>query len=99
MEGYRGCPEMGVAESPVSTVSVGGEGHRCGLRVFGHHEGGVHRRRESAPRGEGGGGDWRGGGPWPTLECTFPLFFLLGGRGGVSFLFLAFPFVGMRGPL
>ena len=51
MEGCRGSPEVEVAENPVGTISVGGEGHGCGVRVFAHHEGGVHRRRESAPIG------------------------------------------------
>jgi hypothetical protein len=64
---------------PVGTVSVGGEGHGRRFGVFAHHEGGVRGSRESAPRGQGGGRERRGGGPRPALECTFPLSFPSGG--------------------
>ena len=51
MEGRRGGLEVGAAESPVGTISMRGEGHGCGVRVFAHHEGGMRWFRESAPRG------------------------------------------------
>ena len=55
MEGCRGGFGVEEAKGPVDTVSVGGEGHGRRLGVFAHHEGGVRRSRESAPRGQGGG--------------------------------------------
>ena len=94
MEGHRGGFEVEEATSPVGQISVGGEGHGCGSGVPAHHEGGVQRPRESAPRGQGGGGERRGGGPRPTLECTFPWSFTFGGSAEAtsSFLFLSFVF-------
>ena len=79
MEGHRGGLEVEAAKGPVGTISVGGEGHGCGVRVFAHHEGGMRWFRESAPGGQGGGGERRGGGPGPALECTFLVFFPFGG--------------------
>ena len=55
MERYRGGSGVEGATRPVGVVSVGGEGHGCGPRVFTHYEYGVQRVRESAPRGQGGG--------------------------------------------
>ena len=75
MEGYRGGLEVEAAESPVGTLSVGGEGHGCGSRVSAHHEGGMQRYRESAPGGQGGGGERRGGGTRPALDCILSLVF------------------------
>ena len=75
MGGYRGGLEVEEAADPVGTVSVGGEGYGRGFGIFAHHEGGMRRNGESAPRGQGGGGEWRGGGPRPALECTFCLSF------------------------
>ena len=43
------------AASPVSEVSVGGEGHGRCVRVFAHHEGRVRGKWESATGGQGGG--------------------------------------------
>ena len=51
MEGHRGDPEMGVAQDPVGSESVGGEGHGGVFGVSAHHEGGMRWPRESAPRG------------------------------------------------
>ena len=75
MEGHRGGLEMGATEGPVGTISVGGEGHGRGSRVSAHHEGGVQGFRESAPRGQGGGGERRGGGSRPALDCALSLVF------------------------
>ena len=65
MEGRRGGPEVEVADSPVGTISVGGEGHRCGTRVSAHHKSGVRQHRESAPRGYGEEESGEEGGPGP----------------------------------
>ena len=81
MEGYRGGLEMEVAQDPVGSISVGGEGHGCGFGVSAHHEGGVQREWESASRGQEGGRERRGGGPRPALVCTFPWSLLSGGLG------------------
>ena len=78
MEGHRGGVGVEEATSPVGQISVGGEGYGCGVRVPAYHEGGMQRPRESAPRGQGGG-ERRGGGPRPALECTFPWSFPSGG--------------------
>ena len=90
-----GSPGMEGAKDPVGSVSVGSEGRGCCFGVPAHHEGGVQRPRESAPRGQGGGGERRGGGPRPALECIFSLvFFLFGGlvEATSSFLCLSFVF-------
>ena len=79
MEGDRGGFEVEEAASPVGEVFVGGEGHGRRLRVSTHHESGVQRHWESAPRGQEGGRERRGGGPRPALECTFPWSFPSGG--------------------
>ena len=72
MEGDRGGFEVEEAASPVGEVSVGGEGHGRRFGVFAHHEGRVRGKWESAPGRYGGGGERRGGGPRPALECIFP---------------------------
>ena len=102
MERDRGDFGVEGAASPVGEASVGGEGHGRRVGVFTNHEGWVRGIRESAPRGEGGGREWRGGGPRPALECTFPSFlsFLLAGCRGVFFFPLFFLIVGgVGGPL
>ena len=92
MERDRGGVEVEEAASPVGEVSVGGEGHGRRFRVFTHHESGVQRYWESAPKGQGGGRERRGGGPRPALECIFFLgLFLLAvmrRRLLLSFVFL-----------
>ena len=77
----RGQGGFRVEESKglVGAVSVGSEGRGCCFGVFAHHESGVRRNRENAPGGQRGGGERRGGGPRPALECTFPLSFPFGG--------------------
>ena len=86
------------ARSRATTVWIA-EHVRPGRRCFGvsaNHEGGMRWPKESAPRGKGGGGERRGGGPRPALECTLSFFFPF--QADVK-LFFSFPFVGMRGPL
>ena len=94
MGGHRGGLEMGAAKGPVGTISVGGEGHGCGARVFAHHKGGMRWFRESAPGGSGGGGERRGGGSRPALEGTFSLVisFWRVSEATSSFLCLSFVF-------
>ena len=55
MEGDRGGFEVEQAASPVGEVLVGGEDHGRRVVVPTHHQSGVQRYRESAPRGQGGG--------------------------------------------
>ena len=69
-----------------------------------HPKGGMQRPRESAPRGQGGGGERRGGGPRPALECIFPWSFLLADLWRGLLLFFVFPLSfltvgGVGGPL
>ena len=96
VEGHRRSLKVEKAADPVASLPVGKEGYGRGVRVFTHYEGGMRGSQESASRGDGGG-EWRGGGPWPALECTFRLSFLLaGGETGflsflLSFLYL-YPF-------
>ena len=98
MEGHRGGFRVEEVVSPVGTIPVGGEGHGRGARVFAHHEGRVRGKRKSVP-----GGQRRGGGSRPALECTFPLSFPSGGlarRLLLSFFLLFFLTVGgVGGPL
>ena len=68
MEGYQGGPEMEETTGPVGSVPVGGEGYGCRFGISAHHKGRMRGLRESAPRGEGGGREWRGGGARPALE-------------------------------
>ena len=90
MEGGRGGFEVEEAASPVGKVSVGGDGHGRRFRVFTHHESGVQRHREGAPRGQGGGGERRGGGHRPALECTFSFVFFFWRFVEASSSFLCF---------
>ena len=101
MERDRRGFEVEEAASPVGEVSVGGEGHGRRLRVLTHHESGVQRYWESAPRGQGGGGERRGGGPRPALECTFSLVFSFRRlcRGDFFFLLSFLTVGGVGGPL
>ena len=89
VEGHRGGLEMEAAHDPVGSIPVGGEGYRRRFGVSAHHESGMRWHRESAPRGEGGGGERRGEGPRPALECTLSFVFSFGGCGDVFLFFLS----------
>ena len=51
VEGCRGGPGVGQAESPVGETLVEGEGNGRGFGILAHHEGGVRRHRKHSPRG------------------------------------------------
>ena len=94
MEGCRGGLKVEEAASPVGEVSVGGEGHGRRTRVSTHHKGGVQRHGESAPGGQGGGREGRGGGPKHALDCTsFLGHFLLAVVREATSSFFCFSFV------
>ena len=86
MEGHRGGLRVEEAADPVGAISVGREGYGRRARVFAHYEARMRGSQESTSRGSGGG-ERRGGGPRPALECTFRLSSFGGWRDG----FLFFP--------